>query len=289
MPPSSLQSSNPSGRRFLICGETFRIPGNTSDAIIHAITVFVEKAVLVLGPMLICFASLIIAGLSNIFFTIILPMMKQKYANVPSGNLIIGCHIAMVLFLLIEIIFNYYMCVTTRSKGPNYDRVAREMAEATGFVFPETPQEVESFRRDMEDKLSLRMKRRQQRAREDKRSATSNEAPEDLDISADNSKSNMKKRKPPASIKYINAHAKVKTAETVRSWMLMAPDEWSFCHKSNQPKPPRAHYDHVSKTLTLCLDHYCPWMFNVGKNLFLPLIGNLVLMFIMLLHDRAAM
>merc|ERR1712194_716532 len=48
----------------------------------------------------------------------------------------------------------------------------------------------------------------------------------------------------------------------IRSWMLMAPDEWGYCQRTNQPKPPRSHYDHVSKTLVLCLDHYCPWMFN---------------------------
>lgn len=51
---------------------------------------------------------------------------------------------------------------------------------------------------------------------------------------------------------------------TTRRWMLMGPYEWGFCGNSDQPKPPRSHYDHVSKCLTLNLDHYCPWMFNVG-------------------------
>ena len=50
----------------------------------------------------------------------------------------------------------------------------------------------------------------------------------------------------------------------IRNWMLMAPDEWGYCSRSNLPKPPRSHYDHVTKTLVLCLDHYCPWMFNAG-------------------------
>lgn len=48
----------------------------------------------------------------------------------------------------------------------------------------------------------------------------------------------------------------------VFGWMLMAPDEWGFCANTNQPKPPRSHYDHVTKLLVLNMDHYCPWMFN---------------------------
>ena len=44
-----------------------------------------------------------------------------------------------------------------------------------------------------------------------------------------------------------------------------APDEWGYCQKTNQPKPPRSHYDYVSKSLVMCMDHYCPWMFNASK------------------------
>jgi len=47
-----------------------------------------------------------------------------------------------------------------------------------------------------------------------------------------------------------------------RRWMLMGPYEWGYCSYSNLPKPPRSHYDHVTKRLVLNLDHYCPWMFN---------------------------
>lgn len=46
------------------------------------------------------------------------------------------------------------------------------------------------------------------------------------------------------------------------SWLVLSPTEWSFCMKSKQPKPPRSHYDHVSKALVLNMDHFCPWMAN---------------------------
>ena len=43
-----------------------------------------------------------------------------------------------------------------------------------------------------------------------------------------------------------------------RSWMWLGPNEWSYCERSGLPKPPRSHYDHVTKGLVLNMDHYCP-------------------------------
>jgi palmitoyltransferase len=260
------QSYSPIGgrRSFVICGELFVFPAHTMDAVIHVGTIVVEYAVLVLGPLLITFAMAIIGGLSHTFFSVILPMLLQKYENIPGSFLIIGFHIAMVVFLVVEICFNYFMCVTTRNKGPNYDRVVRELAEATNFQYPETQQEVERFRREFDDKLTLRMQRRQSKAREEVQRSTDDET-KNAEVNpeaANDSNSGVKKRKPQPSKKQI-ASSKVATNEKIRSWMMMAPDEWGYCNRSNQPKPPRAHYDHVSKTLVLCLDHYCPWMFNV--------------------------
>eukprot|EP00980_Cylindrotheca_fusiformis_P002914 scaffold675_cov103-Cylindrotheca_fusiformis.AAC.25 len=275
-------------RIFSICGERFVFPGSTTaDVAIHVGTIIVEYAVLILGPMLIAFAIAIIGGLSQTFFTIILPMLQMKYNEEQKGNgvgsIIVAMHIIMVIFLVVEITFHYYMCVTTRNKGPNYDRVVRELAKATNFQFPETPQELEQFRREVDDKMMLRLQRRQMmnRAREEAIMVTEAEGSNNstttttvaelteptLEINNDPN-SSMKQRKPhptkssaapPPPPNNNNRENKNK----IRPWMLMAPDEWGYCNRSNQPKPPRSHYDHVSKTLVLCLDHYCPWMFNV--------------------------
>ena len=249
---------------------------NVFDAVLAGCTIVVEKAVLILGPLLIGFASVIIYGLSWTFFTIMVPMMQRDLEESPYGDLIIGCHIAFVALLLIEIVFNYFMCVMTRNKGTAYDKVVREMAEVTGFDYPETPQQVATFRRDFNDKLMLRMRRRQAREQELEAaaSATSSSSNGDdvgqsttvptatstttLDSTSGAAQRKTAKKKataPPA--KKSNP-----TPKQIRNWMLMAPDEWGFCTRSNQPKPPRSHYDHVTKTLVLCLDHYCPWMFN---------------------------
>jgi len=160
---------------------------------------------------------------------------------------------------LVEICFNYFMCVTTRNKGPNFDRVVRELAEVTNFNYPETPQELETYRRDNDDKMRIRMQQRYRRQQEQQQQQQA--PPEDGNGSDSMTEpsNNVKHRKKNAPAQKQVPQPK----EKVRSWMLMAPDEWGYCTRSNQPKPPRAHYDHVSKTLVLCLDHYCPWMFNV--------------------------
>mmetsp|Transcript_11892 Transcript_11892/g.22273 ORF Transcript_11892/g.22273 Transcript_11892/m.22273 type:complete len:617 (+) Transcript_11892:204-2054(+) len=46
------------------------------------------------------------------------------------------------------------------------------------------------------------------------------------------------------------------------SWMTLGPYDWSYCERTQLPKPPRSHYDHVTQSLVLNMDHYCPWMFN---------------------------
>lgn len=37
---------------------------------------------------------------------------------------------------------------------------------------------------------------------------------------------------------------------------------WTMCPKTNLPKPPRAHFDSVTRQLVLNFDHFCPWLFN---------------------------
>lgn len=245
-------SANLHRRSFSCCGKRFQIRADRLlDAALDIITWSVEKAVLFLGPILICFASAIISGLSWTFFTILLPMISHKH----DGNLwIVGAHIAMVLFLLVEICFNYYMCVRTSNNGPKYDQVVRELALATNFDYPETPQQVERFLRDFETRMSIRVQRRHQKSQQQQESV----APLVESVSTD-TEGDVKNRKGgTSSNKVISPRITTKnpppSAQQVRDWMVMAPDEWGYCSKSKQPKPPRAHYDHVSRNLILCLD-----------------------------------
>lgn len=61
------------------------------------------------------------------------------------------------------------------------------------------------------------------------------------------------------------ARKKHPNSNTVRSWILLGPLDWGYCEKTQQPKPPRAHYDKISQQLVLNMDHYCPWIWNAGE------------------------
>jgi hypothetical protein len=262
------------GRRFAIGGRTFQISGETLiDACFNGCAFLVEKVVLLLGPILICFATAIISGLAHTFFTIILPMLRSYYEqNYPTvANFLVGGHILLVCFILVNVTFNYFMCVTTRNVGPKYDQVVRELAVATNFTYPETPQEIEIYKKDFEAKMILRMQRRRERAAEIREVHTKGQ-PSESASSLSNAANNITNRGPKVNVSAAHNKPALRsvpapkpTPKNIRNWMLMAPDEWGFCNRSNQPKPPRSHYDHVTKSLVLCLDHYCPWMFNAGE------------------------
>ena len=306
--PASSTSSTRDRRSFQVFGVRRFSFDNMTDLAISSCTTVAETFILVLGPLLICFASAIICGLSWIFFAIYLPMMQfdlnQKEASLLRQVIEIGGNVAFVIFILIEIIFNYYMCVTTRNAGPlsSYNVVVRELAESTNLEYPQTPQEVARFRRDFNDKMMIRVRQRQARETEErvrqnnqsrccdtngncsnntgsKNSGIASGGTEpmsaeatkvhDDDLVPGSSTENITLRKNTRQQKSSNSK-RSKSGGAVpnpprRSWMYMAPDEWGFCSKTNQPKPPRSHYDQVSKSLVLCLDHYCPWMFNASK------------------------
>ena len=257
------------GRQFAIAGRTFRLSGETlADACFNGCAFVIEKVVLLLGPILICFATAIISGLAHTFFTIILPMLRSYYEETyPTSisNLLVGGHILWVCYILVIVTFNYFMCVTTRNTGPKYDQVVRELALATNLSYPETPQEIESYKQDYEAKMVLRMQRRRERAAEIREAHTPSSS------SSSSSNNNMTNRGQKATTTGATKKAGSRpppmqpTPKNIRAWMILLPDEWGYCHRTNQPKPPRSHYDHVTKSLVLCLDHYCPWMFNSGE------------------------
>ena len=238
----SFPMAPPARRRVFSLGSwRFQVSPRLQDAIISCATTVADVAIYVIGPILICFALVIVFCLTYTFFYVMIPMIQRSWANSPYWQLVIALHISYVVFIVTNVLYNYYLCVMTSNKGRVYDRVVREMAEATGFQYPETPEEVAQCKQDFEDRMILRMERR--RARRAAAEASANN---------DNASSVTQRRgglTPSATT----------TTYSPRGWMLMGATEWGFCRYTNQPKPPRSHYDHVTKTLILNMDHFCPW------------------------------
>ena len=276
-----IKKARPRSRVFSIRNWSFRCLHNSLwDVALDGVQSFFEGIVLLLGPVLIVLALAMTTMLSFTFFDILVPMMLEKHDQRSFKWGWIGLHCVWVVFLLINVLFNYFMCVVTRNSGPKYDVVVREMADATGFIFPETPDEVERYRLEYEDKMTLRIRRRREREKEKEEGknssnsfgavngdGTSETKNDHLDIlqstlvpPTTDTASAMTHRKQAGQTPSSNNPASDRTrttapANTVRRWMLMGPFEWGFCHNSKQPKPPRSHYDHVTKRLVLNLDH----------------------------------
>jgi len=214
-----------------------------------------------LGIFLVGFASVIISGLTYSFFYVILPMIQR--AN-PHNPLWVSLHISFVAFLLINVLSNYFLCISAKHKGPLYDKVIRELAEATGFCHPETPQDVLQYKKDFEDRMIFRIQRRQARrveARQEQQQVASSNSAETSGVTQRKTNGESTASNPATSTSIPQPQPK-KPAMPVRRWLIMGPHEWGFCDSSHQPKPPRSHFDHVTKQLVLNMDHYCPWMFN---------------------------
>jgi palmitoyltransferase len=222
------------------------------DALLDGLNNCFERFVYIIGPMLIILALAIVSLLVHAFVTILVPMMRLKYASSSYGSLIVGLHILWVGFLVVNVLYNYAFCVLTRNTGPHYDQVIREIATVTNFVYPETPAQVALYKDEYEHRMIMRIRRRREKeaAEVTAAAAQSEHAPSGESRAQLRHASQLVNPPPPAPI---------------RQWMLLGPYEWGYCSLTNQPKPPRSHYDHVTKSLILNLDHYCPWMFNAGK------------------------
>lgn len=261
----SLRFHLPHRRRL----EAFYKKGQRMDAWCGLAQFCVEYFVYLLGPVLICLASAIICLLVYTFFTILQPMLHLHYIDTWYGDYVIYAHTGLVLFLLVNVVTNYALCVgTSNIKGKSYDKVMREMATATGFHFPETPAAVDQFRRDYEDRMILRMQCRRQRAIEAANRQAANALNENFNTSSDSNNVTQRKTTQTNTATTKASPPPPPPEPPMRPWMMMGPLEWGFCNRTNQPKPPRAHYCHVSKGLVFCLDHYCPWMFSTCLSTF---------------------
>ena len=165
-------------------------------------------------------------------------------------------HTSIVAFFLVNILFNYYYCVKTSNSGPSYDSVVRQLAVVTGFHYPETDEELLQCKRNFERKIYERVQR--------KRDEVMNNTPRmSAPTTIANSRNNEgDEESQTISTKDTTSNTAAKTLPRIHNWQLLSPIEWGYCRYSSQPKPPRSHYDHVTKGLVLNMDHYCPWMFN---------------------------
>ncbi|GMH76803.1 hypothetical protein TL16_g07203 [Triparma laevis f. inornata] len=179
----------------------------------------IDYGMWILGPILICFACSIIAGLVWVDYTLILPLICKEDQTVKYT-----IHVGIAAFLVVNILFNYCLCVITKHKGENYDRVVRELAEVTDYEYPENEEQNQQKKKEFERRMLERHKRRQEnRARREDREPEPN----------------------PADSETINNETSEPETPPPPSWL-----------------PPRSHYDHVSKALVLNMDHFCPWMAN---------------------------
>ena len=135
----------------------------------------------------------------------------------------------------------------------------RELARATGFDYPESQEDMEKWRLEWREAIMERSSQKKLRDR----------FGYDEESGGDPNSTSPDGNAPPSSQESAQHDALQKRKTGVqpvpmgRSWMWMGPYDWSYCERTELPKPPRSHYDHVTKSLVLNMDHYCPWMFNV--------------------------
>ena len=237
-----------------------------------------SSALYLLGPLLIFVTFGLLFSLSWTFWNILIPLKFQSYTSTPSvlSQLFVGC-------ILINIVFNYILCVRTKNHGTEeYEQVVRELARATGFEYPNTKEEMDIWFCNWRERILERSKQRRLQMRynlmskygmdEEKASllprdgdGNANEAGvESLDNNQNQNSIEMTttNQNQNETLKNRKKEATPQPSPPVqpmgRSWMWLGPNEWSYCERSGLPKPPRSHYDHVTKGLVLNMDHYCP-------------------------------
>ena len=220
-----------------------------------------------LGPLMVVLALAIIGLLSYVFFAIVLPMLAESGGIFGFKGLL---HISIVIFILINVLFNYYKCLVVKNdhRSTQYRVVVRELALATGVQYPESKEEMEIFRLNYEKKMNDRREERRQQAKESAKQVQENNS--NVLDREDGDSQNVGLRRRPSGLTDDKAEPKSvqngppspRKPPKIPAWMLLGPEEWGWCPHSGQPKPPRSHYDQIGNCLVLNMDHYCPWTFN---------------------------
>ncbi|GFH46834.1 hypothetical protein CTEN210_03308 [Chaetoceros tenuissimus] len=230
-----------------------------------------SSALYLLGPVLIIVTLGILSNLAWTFYYILIPLKFHSYDSFESI-----AHQIFVAFILFNITFNYISCVLTKHTNTKYyQSVVRELARATGFDYPETTEEAEEWRKQWREMIIERVRQKRLRDKYEMMSkyGYDEENNHGLQTSHEVEGDTLKRRTGHSSTgnsAALHNHEKrtLPMMEGQRvssgpSWLRMGANDWSWCNRSQLPKPPRSHFDHVTKSLVLNMDHYCPWMFNV--------------------------
>ncbi len=219
-----------------------------------------NKAMYMLGPLLIFVTGGIMYSLSYTYWKIIIPLTFHSYA---STKAII--HQSFVAFILINIIFNYVGCVATRNfPGAHYGQVVRQLARATGFDYPENEEEIENWKYSWREMIIERSRQKKLRDRQKLNRKYGMDEEQGISQSSEISTTGESLSKG-FSDSDKRRQTGIQPQMPGRAWMWLGPYDWSYDDRTKLPKPPRAHFDSVTKALVLNMDHYCPWMFNTGE------------------------
>lgn len=234
-----------------------------------------SSAMYILGPFLVIVTLGLIYSLAYTMWLIIIPLELGEYFS-PRAVL----HQSFVIYVIFNVLYNYYRCVTTRNfPCESYDAVVKQLARATGFEYPKDEHDMEEYRKKYRQIVMERVRQRRllERAHVMRRYGLDEE-------NADNVTDNLLPRNDPDPQMDTTDHiSKIsstipsstcnKTEDSFRtkvqqdgfepSWVFLGPQDWSYDERVRLPKPPRSHFDHVTGSLVLNMDHYCPWMFNV--------------------------
>jgi DHHC palmitoyltransferase len=109
----------------------------------------------VLGPAGIVKVLFMTYKLLYTYATILLPMILRKHEGSWYKWIVLGLHLLLEMYLLVQIFFNFYSCIMTKHHGPHQDQVIQEIARLTDFDYPHTPESRAQHQQHVEARLLL--------------------------------------------------------------------------------------------------------------------------------------
>jgi len=118
------------------------------DALMENMGSIMDIVMRFLGPFLILVASTIIYFLLYEFFYLVLPLLQHR-----RFSFWWDIHVSIAIFLLVNVIYNYVLCVRCKHGGEKYHQVLVELARVTDYRLPETEEDLVDLERKYETKI----------------------------------------------------------------------------------------------------------------------------------------